>query len=480
MRRWALLLAAAAATLGLLSACGGKGIDTAAAGTGSSNPACTPAALKDAVLQTTRDWYLFPETLPASIDPAAYPTVAAFLDALTAQARSQGKDRFFSATTGIAAENALLQGQTAGFGFTLLEHASPAGVSVAQVFAGSAAADAGFARGDELLAIGTSAADLQPIEQVLASAAGLNGAIGASTAGIVRVIRWRNLAGASFEKTLTKREFNLDAVPASSVRIVTLAGGTRVGHLSFRSFVADPAASGQPADLAALRAAFAQFSAQGVRHLVIDLRYNGGGLVSIAELLLNLMAGDQSGQVAYATRFNARQVAQQETRRFTRQAQTVPALRVAFVVTDRTASASELVINALAPYAQVAIVGTRTYGKPVGQSAFDVAACDFRLRLVTFRTVNRNEDGDYYQGLPYAGFTRSGGVACAASDDLAHDPGDPQERMTAEALAWIGSPTASCSGPVIADGLATAQVTLAPSTAGPPASPLQYYLPGTW
>jgi C-terminal processing protease CtpA/Prc len=483
VRRLVTLIGTALCTAALLVACGGKGIDTPASGTGTGSTECTQARLKDAVLATTREWYLFPETLPASIDPTPYATVGEFLDALTANARAQGRDRYFSATTSIAAETQLLQGQSAGFGFTLFEHANPAGVVVAQVFESSAASDAGFARGDELLAIGTSAADLQPIAQVLASGAGLNGAIGPATPGISRVLRWRNLAGTIFERTLIKRDFNLDVVPASGVRILSLPDGTRVGHLTFRSFVSDPVASGQPADLAALRAAFAQFAAQGVRNVIIDLRYNGGGLVSIAELVLNLLAGDQAGQVAYSTRFNSSKTAQQETRRLVRQPQTVGTLRIAFVVTDRTASASELVINSMAPYARTAIIGSRTYGKPVGQSAFDVAACDFRLRLIAFRTVNRDDDGDYYQGLPYTGFTRAGGVACASTDDLAHLPGDPLERMTADALAWLGSPSGSCSGAAIAK---TSGATEAAKSGQPaylpsrPATALQYYLPDTW
>lgn len=477
------LLLATVATL-VLPGCGGKGIDTSPAPGGGTD--CGAARLNSAVLDTARQWYLFPELLPANPNPAAYASVDEFLNVLTAEARAQGKDRFFSSTTSIAQENQLLQGQTAGFGFTLLERASPAGVAVGQVFAGSPAADVGFARGDELLAIGESEATLQPISQVLTAAGGLEGAIGPSTSGLVRALRWRSASGVQRTATLSKRVFGLDAVPAASVRVLTLAGGARVGHLTLRSFVTDPVVSGQAADLAALRAAFARFRSDGVRDVVIDLRYNGGGLVSIAALLLDLLAGDRAGQVAFETRYNAQQAARLETQRLATQPETLPALRVAFVVTDRTASASELVINALAPYAQTAIIGSRTFGKPVGQLAFDIAACDFRLRLVAFRSVNRNGDGDYYGGLPYPGLARSGGVACAASDDLAHEPGDPQEGMTAEALAWIGSPTGQCGGGTIAaaassagpgDGPATARQAIWPSAAR---GLLQYYLPGTY
>jgi C-terminal processing protease CtpA/Prc len=483
LRQVALALLSAA----LVVACGGRGIDESP---GPVPPPggvadCGQARLKAAVLDTARQWYLFPELLPPSIDPASFATVGQFLDALTAQARAEGKDRFFSGTTSIATENQLLQGQTAGFGFTLLERAAPAGVAVAQVFAGSAAAEAGFARGDQLLAIGPSVATLQPIAEVLASAGGLDQAIGPSTAGIARALRWRSLAGVERTATLTKRSFDIDAVPEANLRVLALADGTRVGHLTLRSFVSDTVGAGQTVNLAALRNAFARFRSEGVRNLIVDLRYNGGGLVSIAELLLNLLAGDQAGQVSFETRYNAQQASRLEVTRLAAQPQTVPTLRVAFVVSDRSASASEQVVNSMVPYARTAIIGTRTFGKPVGQLAFDIAACDFRLRLVAFRTVNRNGDGDYYSGLPYPGFTRPGGVACAAADDLTRQPGDPQERMTAEALAWLGSPTGQCSSGAIAGGAtegllpgtAALQAVLLPAAGR---EPLQYYLPGTF
>ncbi len=121
----------------------------------------------------------------------------------------------------------------------------------------------------------------------------------------MRALRWRTLAGHVRTATLTKRSFDLDAVPTAGVRILTLPDGRRVGHLSLRSFVSDARSAGEAADLAALRNAFSQFAAKNVRDLIIDLRYNGGGLVSIAELLLNLLAGDRAGQVAFETRYNA-------------------------------------------------------------------------------------------------------------------------------------------------------------------------------
>ena len=79
-------------------------------------PAPTPAASNGCSLRERqqwaadqlREWYLFPDTLPAAISPASYATVSDYIDALTATARAQRKDRYFTYITSIAEENALL------------------------------------------------------------------------------------------------------------------------------------------------------------------------------------------------------------------------------------------------------------------------------------------------------------------------------------------------------------------------------------
>ncbi len=432
-------------------ACGGKGAGSGA-GQIVGGGSCSATAQKQFVLETAREWYLFPELLPASIDPTAYADVQSFLDALTAAARAQRRDNFYSHVTSIQAEQALLSsGESAGFGISLLIDNSARRVFLGQVFEGSAAADAGLARGDELLAVGTSAATLQPVATLLATPGGLTEALGPSTAGTARTLRWRNIAGQEVTREIVKRIFSITPVPQSQVRLIPRSGLTPVGHLTLRTFISSADAQ--------LRSAFQTFRNNGVRDVIIDLRYNGGGLVSTAELLLNLLAGDRTNQVSYATRFNAAKAAREETIRFRAQAETIPTLRVAFVTSGQSASASELVSNSLVPYAQTAIVGGRTFGKPVGQFAFDIAACDFRLRLVTFRSVNARGDGDYYDGLPDAAFAAAGGQSCAANDDLARLPGDPQEAMTAAALSWIT--TGVCPGAPIA--AATEGVAGAPS-----------------
>ena len=423
--------ALASAVVLLVLGCGGKGIDTAPTATtpGTTTSAdCSPPRLNQAVLDTARQWYLFPETLPASIDPAAYATVGDFLNALTTQARVEGKDRFFSGVTSIATENALLQGTTAGFGFTLLESASPAALRVAQVFAGSAAADAGFVRGDALLEVGTSPTTLQPIDQILASTGGLEQAIGPSTAGIVRTLRWRTLAGETRTATLTKRSFELDAVPAANVRLLTLTNGNRIGHLTFRSFVSDPVASGASANLAALRAAFAQFAAAGVRDVVIDLRYNGGGLVSVGGTLASYVAGGRGSNRVFATLlFNDRQAGTSNSQfNFSGLASALGASRVYVLTGPRTCSASEQVINGLRGVGiDVVAIGDTTCGKPVG---FQPASqCGTTYSVVNFESVNERFEGRYFDGFA---------PTCAVADDLSRALGAPDEALLSAAASF--------------------------------------------
>lgn len=455
----------------VLSGCGGGGSAPAVAG----DP-CSETAKKQFVLNTARDRYLFLDLLPASVDISQYSSASVLMDALAATARAQNKDRFFSYITSITAEQQLLAaGTSVGFGVSLSQRAAATRLFIAQVFEASAAADAGFLRGDEILAIGISDTTLENVSAILARTNGLTDALGPSTAGIARTFRVLTRAGATVLRTVTKREFSINPVPSTLVRVIPRAGNSPVGYLFFRSFIS-------PAD-DALRNAFLSFRNQGVTDVIIDLRYNGGGLVATAEILMNLLAGSNANQVMYRTRLNRNYTASQQTVRFATPAlaQSIAPTRIAFLTTDGSASASELTINTLAPYVQVAIVGARTFGKPVGQTAHDISSCDFRLRLISFGDENRDGYGDYFSGLP-PGDANYTDDFCPIVDDLSKPLGDANENLYAEALGWmnqnrcgtaiLSAPQQKAGASVLADN-GTAPVPLRPE-------PLQVYMPGSF
>ena len=443
----------------LLSACGGGGGGSSAGGggggggTGSTPATCSLLDRQNWAAAQLREWYLFPETLPASLDPTPYPSVDAYIDALTATARGQGRDRFFTYLTSIAEENAFFtSGSSAGFGIRLSTDAVARRVFVAEAFEGAPALAAGIDRGTEIIAIGTSAATLRTVDSIIA-AEGVNGitnALGPSTAGTTRVLRVTD-AGGTRDLSVTKADYSLTPVSARyGVRVIN-DGGRQVGYVNLRTFI-------DTAD-GALRNAFAQFRAAGITDVVIDLRYNGGGLVSIAELMGDLLGRDRSTADVFSfTTFRTEKASSNTSRLFRPQSQSIAPTRIAFIGTGGTASASELVINSFIPYLgnRAALVGTNTYGKPVGQIALDRAQCDDRLRVVAFATQNANRQGDYYNGLaPFMSAT------CQAGDDLAFPLGDAREASVARALDFLaGRPCNAISGGLTTQSLREGQRTL--------------------
>ena len=450
-------LATMVSLFSILAACGGGGGGDSSSGGGapitatpSPSPTPTPTQTtagcslrerQDWVLGQMRDWYLFPELLPASLDPSGFSTVQAYIDALAATARAQSKDRFFTYITSIAEENAFFSsGSTAGFGIRLSYDTAGGRLFVVEAFEGAPALAAGIDRATEILAIGTSSATLRTVASIFAAegAAGVAAALGPSDPGVTRVLRITS-GGVEREVTVTKADFSITPVSSRYGVKVLDDNGSKVGYLNLRTFIstADPA----------LRAAFDTFRSQGITRVIVDFRYNGGGLVSIAELMGDLMGANRSGSVFSYTTFNAKQSANNETDFFAAQPQSIAPIKLAFIGTKGTASASELVINAFTPYlrANSALIGSNTFGKPVGQIARDRSQCDDRLRVVAFKTENANRQGDYYTGL-----ASKVEASCQAADDFTRPLGDPSEASVKVSLDFLAgracTPIASSSG----------------------------------
>jgi len=441
-------LTAAVATLALLSACGGGGSSgSISSGGGGSTPAptgtCSLASRQTWAAQQLNEWYLFPETLPASLSATPYATVQDYIDALTATARAQSKDRYFTYITSIAEENAYYNsGSNAGFGIRLSVDSVARRLFIAEAFEGTPALTAGIDRGTEILAIGTSTATLRNVSDIIASegSAGITNALNGDT----RSFRFRPLGGSEQTATITRADYTLTPVSARYGAKIIDDAGKKVGYINLRTFINTAETP--------LRTAFADFRAQGVSEVIIDLRYNGGGLVSIATLINNLLARDKTAsQVANYTTFRASKASNNETTFFSPQAQSITPTRIAFIGTGGSASASELVMNTFIPHLgnRAALIGTNTYGKPVGQIAVDRTACDDRLRVVAFATENSARQGAYYTGL--ASFM---GATCQAVDDVTRPLGDPQEASIKTALDFLAG--RSCT-PITASSMEGAQ-----------------------
>lgn len=124
--------------------------------------------------------------------------------------------------------------------------------------------------------------------------------------------------------------------------------------------------------------------------------------------------------------------------------------KLVIIATASTASASELVTNSLDPFvvSGVTIVGDTTFGKPVGQ--IGLVFCEKILRPTAFQTVNANNFGDYFDGLP---------VDCAAADDLSVAVGANTDPNLVAALAFLDSGT--CPVMAVPSGQAKLEVSAA-------------------
>jgi C-terminal processing protease CtpA/Prc len=448
-----------------LAACGGGGSSSVpptsgGGGTPAPSPTPTPTACalsrqQDFADQVLNEWYLFPELL-ATANPASFNNLDDYLDARVAPARAANRDRFFTFATSIAQENALINsGSSAGFGIRLSYDNAARRLFVVEAYDGANALAAGLDRGSEITAIGTTSATLQSVSSLFASGGSqaVANALGPSDPGVTRVLRFTQPGGAVIERSITKSSFSLDPVSDRYGALILNDGARRIGYINLRTFVVQDASN-------QLRTAFAQFAAQGVRELIIDLRYNGGGLVDVADTFGDLMGAGRVGQVWSRMVLRASKSSENSTRLFRTEANAIAPTKVAVITTGSSASASELVTNSLIPYLgnNLALVGANSYGKPVGQFGFDLAACDLRVRAVTFRTVNANNQGDYYTGL--ASVVPN---TCRAGDDITMPLGDPREASIAAALDFLAgracTPITASAAPDVAGGMDQGQIT---------------------
>lgn len=443
--KFALTLALAA----MLSSCGGGGSSGGGAtgSTGSSGGSssggssggtsaqCSLSERQDWALAQLQEWYLFPTLLDANVNKASHSNLQSYIDALVAPARAESKDRFFTYITSIEEENAFFeQGATAGFGFRL-DFNQAGQVRILEAFENTPAIGQNIGRGSIIEAIGTSSNNLQSSAAILAvdGAQGIINALGPNTAGTTRVLRVIDGNGVSREVTLSKTEYALD--PVSDIfGIQTINdGGKLVGYINLRTFI-DTAGPD-------LIAAFGQFRQQGITELIIDQRYNGGGLISIAELMGDLMGESRQGQIFDYVSFRASKASENSSYAFNPGPQSIMPLKIAFIGTSGTASASEMVINGMQPYlaaSNMALIGSNTFGKPVGQIALDQSACDDRFRVIALKIENADHQGEYFNGL-----AATVPNSCIATDDLSAPMGDPNEAMTAKALDFLAG--RSCS-----------------------------------
>lgn len=380
--------------------------------------ACSIDTEKQFVLDAMRDVYYWNDLLPTTVDLAAHATAEDLLEFLIS---FQPLDDF--SYIDLAATDAQFfgEGQYQGFGFSSRFEA-PGELRFVRVFDSSPAAAAGFERGQRIVRLnGRTIADIEANEGVdaLFALPSLEFTI-------------QQLDGSEDTMPVAQELVTIDPLP--QYRIIDLPGGTAVGYLELATFIGT-------AD-AVFNDVFAEFRQANVNDVILDLRYNGGGLVSTTELLGNYLGGAVATDPVFSkTLFNSNNSLFNRVAFFQTLTESISLSRLVVIATDRTASASELLTNSMESHVEVSIVGSATLGKPVGQ--LGIPFCEKILRPTSFETVNADDEGGYFDGLP---------VDCPVHDDILIPIGDPADpnMVAAQFLLENGScptPVVSTTGP---------------------------------
>lgn len=303
--------------------------------------------------------------------------------------------------------NALSQGGVvAGYGIEwyLGSSTPPRDLRIAYVDPATPAASAALTRGLRVLSI--NGVDINTTTQ--AGIDTINRGAFSPQPGETYTFVFQTLTGGTQSATLTAG--SVTKVPVQNVKTLNVAGGAKVGYLTFTDFITP--SEGQ------LVSAFSQLQAANVSDLVLDLRYNGGGYLYISSQLGYMIAGSArtSGKVFERLQFNDKRTADNNnpnntypffnvTSGFagsgTTANQTLPSLnlsRVFVLTSSASCSASEAVINALEGIdVQVIRIGKTTCGKPYGFTQKD--NCGISYFPIEFKGVNQKGFGDFANGF---------------------------------------------------------------------------------
>ena len=428
-------LGIAALLTSVLWACGGGGssgagsVSTSAAGN-TAVPSSTLAGICTATGEQRfartylEEVYLWYREIPV-VDASRFTSLVSYFYALlvtTPDVNGLPKDQFsFVVTTADA--DAFSTGVNVGYGVQW-KLDSLGRQRVALISENSPAADAGMARGGQLLQIlGRNVASWYPNQ----------------AGAYVRFLYRDTPAAAAREITLNARTVQENPVPLTTT--VTTPAGQKAGYLLFN----DHAEGAQDKLISAVKT----IQSQGLQELVLDLRYNSGGYLYIAQSLASMISGTRAnGRVFESLRYNDKRDAESRASAFAfsntveygestyRTGYVLPRLdlrRVYVLTSDETCSASESVINGLRGIdVDVVLIGAATCGKPYGFTRKE--NCGRAYFPIEFQGTNAKGFGDYSAGFA---------PTCAARDDLDHTLGQTDEGQLAVALRHLD--TGQCS-----------------------------------
>ena len=253
------------------------------------------------------------------------------------------------------------------------------------------------------------------------------------------------------EKTVTLQSKDLDHKPVNQTTILEI-DNEKVGYIHYTSFATKTSDSSAHNAIKELKTA-------GVKDLVFDMRYNGGGFLDVAAMIGYMIAGESntkdksfSKQQFHSGAGNLDPVLNivNTPTPFHSTGQDSPSFsipdgtkldslnlnKVYILTTQRTCSASEALINGLiGADIEVILIGDTTCGKPYGFYSQD--NCGITYSTVQLQILNHKNFGAYADGLVPSSANDGAKVkGCKVAEDYSKQLGDRTEPLLAAALKY--------------------------------------------
>lgn len=299
-------------------------------------------------------------------------------------------DRFSWIRENIADLNASLSGISTSFGFSrtavyLDNTQTNVAFFISNVILGSPAEKAGLKRGDIVLTINGTQINGTNFATLIANNETATFGLG----------EFKDGAYVLSGKTITATKGVVQNNPIQFSKIIE-KGNKKIGYLVYTQFLETYDEQ--------LKQVFGQFKTAGVNELVLDLRTNGGGRISSADILSSLIVKNlNTNNVIHQDEWNetikAKYPSVATPKKFSNQPNNLNLNRLIVLTSNNTASASELVINSLRPYMDVVIIGQNTAGKNVGSITIkdetNPARWTWGMQPIVLRTVNSKGESAY-------------------------------------------------------------------------------------
>jgi hypothetical protein len=385
-------------------------------GDSTNNPSADDL-VKDTVLMISQEVYLWNTQIPSNFDARSYASPVEEMEGIRQYSHETGftdpVDRFSFAIKQADWDN-VSTGVQEDFGMSVFFN-TPTDLRVKYAEVESPSGQAGIQRGWQIIKINGDS-------QIDTSAASINRIVDAVFYSSNSSFTFKKPDGSTVNISLTAGTYQTHPIFADSVYTVN---GKNVGYLALNSFLGDTTEIYNE-----FSNIFSKFQAQNVSEAIVDIRYNGGGYVAMAEKLANyLVPTAGNGQVMYKQTFNNNYSDFNTTAKY-KKLGTLNIDKLFFIVSDNTASASELLINALKPFVDETLVGPayNTYGKPVG--FFPIPVGDWYTFPISFKTVNKDGYGNYFNG-----FT----IDHPTADGVDKNWGDVNENCLKSILTYINT-----------------------------------------